>query len=585
MSFSAARSAVNSAISAYTEFLPMKEQLGSLPVVGRLLKHPVMDSALSYIATKASERGICLGGLDTKNLITPEDIPYRKLNEMLVQQAMALSVLSVQKEELSKAIGDEAGDDAFELYLAAVNTLLHALPYETCDPLRREAFVMQLRNFMEEQFDQNVDGHLNDTESCVKLRRRRRRRHHHHYEQATTLIHQHTSTADEQVHSQQRDQQMQERKKRREQHVKEQQALKKQQNLLQQQLEKDMKNQNQSKQQPPFPLSSAPRGSSNPRSQQENSCAHASVGDNNNNNNAGGLSDTITSTAVHLAICLKQSPIPDVVKSCFHTSKTIFHKVDERFHLQDMAWKISKNSIERAIELDEKYAIHEVVTDIMFATFTGLVKAGIAYKETPSYVSIKAAAATGGLEGGSATPPTSATAAISSGSSHNSQEVNKLKKKGTIKSSKDLKQMDKDNTNTNADTNTGKPGIMSSWGGRGRKAAIVESEPKYDSEVDSDESEYDSDRSYGSTTMLSSSSFTGPVSGADQGSEKSEMMDDDDEKVIELNQQTLRPNTDGSKIAATAAAATVAIAALKDREKISMFSALRGAASLVYYTS
>ena len=40
--------------------------------------------------------------------------------------------------------------------------------------------------------------------------------------------------------------------------------------------------------------------------------------------------------------------------------------------------------------MDEQYAIHEVVAETFFATVTGLVKAGIAYKETPGYMSLKA---------------------------------------------------------------------------------------------------------------------------------------------------------------------------------------------------
>ncbi|KAF9349080.1 hypothetical protein BGX26_012576 [Mortierella sp. AD094] len=604
MSFSAARSVVNSVTSAGTGLLPSKEQLGSLPVAGRILNHPVMDSTLSYIATKASERGISLGGLNTKYLIAPEDIPYRKLNKKLVQQAMTLSVLSVQKEEQSKAIDDEAGDDAFELYLAAVNTLLHALPYETCDPLRREAFEMQLRNFMEEHLDQNMDGgYLSDTGSSVKLRRRRRRRHRQHHEQATTLIQQHTSI-DEHAQSQHRGQQKQQRKQRREQHAKEQQALKKQQTLLQQQLEKEMKSQKnskQSKQQPSSPQPSAPahqsKGSRRSSSQQQAPCpAHSNSHSHSHSrrrhrkhnahhqedgrardgvagNNAGGFSDTIISTAVHSAIRLKQSPIPDVVKSCYQTSKTIFHKVDERFHLQDKAWEISKNSIERAIELDEQYAIHEVVTETMFATLTGLVKAGIAYKESPSYAAVRAAAAAGALEGAA---PALAAAAISSVRSHNPQETTKSKR------SKDLKQTDNYTAaaaaaaaaaNNNNNNNNNKPSIMGSWGRRGKKTAIVESEPEYDSEDDSDEGEYDSDRSDRNSAATSSSSSTGSSSDADQDSGEGEM--DDDDEVIELNQQTLRP---------TPKVASSAVQSDKGREKIDMFSALKGAASLVYNT-
>ncbi|KAK3814127.1 MAG: hypothetical protein J3Q66DRAFT_257771, partial [Benniella sp.] len=97
------------------------------------------------------------------------------------------------------------------------------------------------------------------------------------------------------------------------------------------------------------------------------------------------LSETIVSTAVQSAIRLKQSPIPDVIKSCFHASRLVLSKMDERFHLKERAWRLSKQSIEKAIELDQQYAIHEVVTETLFATVTGLVKAGIAYKETPGY--------------------------------------------------------------------------------------------------------------------------------------------------------------------------------------------------------
>lgn len=70
-------------------------------------------------------------------------------------------------------------------------------------------------------------------------------------------------------------------------------------------------------------------------------------------------------------------------------SGVVLAKVDERFHLQEKAWQISKQSIEKAIELDKQYAIHEAVTETFFATVTGLVKAGIAYKETPSYATVR----------------------------------------------------------------------------------------------------------------------------------------------------------------------------------------------------
>ncbi|KAF8946391.1 hypothetical protein BGZ52_008765, partial [Haplosporangium bisporale] len=126
MSFHAARKVVTSVKSVGTGLIPSKEQLESIPVAGRILAHPVMDSTLHYIASKTTHRGI--PWVDPRKVIKPEDIQYRKLNKKLVQQAMTLSVLAVQKEELSRAIEDEAGDDAFELYLTAITTLMHALP-------------------------------------------------------------------------------------------------------------------------------------------------------------------------------------------------------------------------------------------------------------------------------------------------------------------------------------------------------------------------------------------------------------------------------------------------------------------------
>ncbi|KAG0364994.1 hypothetical protein BGZ54_006961 [Gamsiella multidivaricata] len=337
MPFRAAKKVVTSVTSVGSGLLPSKEQLGSIPVAGRILKHPVMDSTLTYIASKTTQRGAGAGS----KAISPEDVHYRKLNKKLVDQAITLSALAIEREDQSKTIDDEAGDDAFELYLAAIAMLMHALPIETCDPLRREAFESQLRNFLQEN---QLDGETENDINSKQLRRRRRRRHREHLDQATSLIYQHSgaiasiSSSSNAPHSPQGAQ----RKQR--------------------------------------------HGKSGHRSR--NSCRGRRGKD---ADNAGPtLGEAIVATAVESAIRLKQSPIPDAIKTCYHASRTIFSKMDERFHIQDRAWQLSKQSIEKAIELDEQYAIHEVMTETFFATVTGLVKAGIAYKETPSYSTVKA---------------------------------------------------------------------------------------------------------------------------------------------------------------------------------------------------
>ncbi|KAF9109332.1 hypothetical protein BGX27_007738 [Mortierella sp. AM989] len=310
MPFRAAKKVVTSVTSVGTGLLPSKEQLGSIPVAGRILKHPVMDSTLTYIASKTTYRTKGDG-----KPISPEDIHYRKLNKKLVDQSITLSALAIEREEESKTMEDEAADDAFELYLAAIATLMHALPIETCDPLRREAFESQLRDYL----DENQLDSADEDESPKERRRRRRQRHREYHDQASTLIHQHSiSPLTEKTNSRRR------------------------------------------------------RG-----------------GRNSKRDTGPTFTETIISTAVETAVRLKQSPIPDVIKSCIRASRMILAKVDERFHLQEKAWQISKHSIEKAIELDEQYSIHEVVTETFFAAITGLVKAGIAYKETPSYSTAK----------------------------------------------------------------------------------------------------------------------------------------------------------------------------------------------------
>ena len=124
--FRAAKKVVTSVTSVGTGLIPSKEQLGSIPVAGRILKHPVMDSTLTYIASKTTLGR--KGARSESKLITPEDAPYLKLNRKLIDQSITLATLAIEKEDLSKTMDDEAADDAFELYLAAIATLMHSLP-------------------------------------------------------------------------------------------------------------------------------------------------------------------------------------------------------------------------------------------------------------------------------------------------------------------------------------------------------------------------------------------------------------------------------------------------------------------------
>ncbi|ORZ14971.1 hypothetical protein BCR41DRAFT_371060 [Lobosporangium transversale] len=493
MPFRAAKKVVTSVTSVGTGLLPSKEQLGSIPVAGRILTHPVMDSTLTYIASKTGGSK----GSGSK-AVTPEDVHYRKLNKKLVDQSTTLSMLAMEREEQSKTIDDEAGDDAFELYLAAIMTLMHALPFETCDPLRREAFISQLKSFLKENelvcTDEDVDTKL--------LRRRRRRRHREHRGQATSLIHQHSLGQSNSPHTLHTPQQMPDK-------IKKQQRDK------------------------PDPHS----GHSTKRRKKRN----------NDNPSKSTLSETIVSTAVESAIRLKQSPIPDAIKTCIHASRIILSKVDEKFRLQEKAWRLSKHSIEKVIELDEQYAIHEIVTETLFATLTGLVKAGIAYKETPSYSTVKAL------------------------TQQQIQQKQQQQKHNLAQGAPSVPSETGRSYNPQAILNK-KPYILSlSPSSSMRRHSIIAEE---------DEGNLLMSMNRGGSDTSSSSCFT---SSGDEDDEEGEGEEDSDDNVNENDDNEIFENrsTRGQNLFATASSALPPEYQEQAKQKINMFMALKGATSLL----
>ncbi|KAF9952419.1 hypothetical protein BGZ70_000605 [Mortierella alpina] len=471
MPFRAARKVVTSVTSVGTGLLPSKEQLGSIPVAGRILKHPVMDSTLTYIASKTTHRG---GKGPESKPVSPEDVHYRKLNRRLVDQSITLAALAVEKEELSKTIDDEAGDDAFELYLAAIATLMHALPIETCDPLRREALELQLRNFLHDNELESLDNEVDSKER----RRLRRRRHRQHRDQASSLIHEHSLAPHE-------------------------------------------RNSTNHQSQDPAKSSRARRKDHRSRRQRK-SDGSADPGPT--------LGDTIISTAVESAIRLKQSPIPDVIRTCFKASRIVLSRVDERFRLQERAWELSKQSIEKAIELDEQYAIHELVTDTLFATVTGLVKAGIAYKETPGYGSGKSLAIEQPLVKDASAP---------------AHETERLRSPQTV---------------------INKKALFSTV--PGRRYSVIEEENEDADRGQSEEAEASDSNLYDSEDSESSCFTT-----SDSSEEDDDMQDTDGHRSTA---RTRRPS-----LLSTAAASLPGPYKEQVQQKIGLFMALKGAASLI----
>ncbi|GBB86351.1 hypothetical protein RclHR1_12780005 [Rhizophagus clarus] len=102
-----------------------------------------------------------------------------------------------------------------------------------------------------------------------------------------------------------------------------------------------------------------------------------------------GISKNIIQAAVTSAVALKQSPIPDAISATVNYTMKKIQKIDQTYGLQDKAWEISRSGINLALEIDQQYNVHEKVGNALFTGLAAAMKAGIAYKDSPSYREIQ----------------------------------------------------------------------------------------------------------------------------------------------------------------------------------------------------
>ncbi|CEP17327.1 hypothetical protein [Parasitella parasitica] len=91
------------------------------------------------------------------------------------------------------------------------------------------------------------------------------------------------------------------------------------------------------------------------------------------------LSNFIINTAVWSAVSLKKSPIPG--------SYAIngIQMMDEKHQLRQRTWNLAASGIAKALEIDQQFEIHQMVTNAIYTGFNAFIKAGLAYAETPGY--------------------------------------------------------------------------------------------------------------------------------------------------------------------------------------------------------
>jgi hypothetical protein len=101
------------------------------------------------------------------------------------------------------------------------------------------------------------------------------------------------------------------------------------------------------------------------------------------------ISENIIQAAITSAVALKQSPIPDAISATVNYTMKKIQKIDQTYGLQDKAWEISRSGINMALEIDQQYNVHEKVGNALFTGLAAAMKAGIAYKDSPSYREIQ----------------------------------------------------------------------------------------------------------------------------------------------------------------------------------------------------
>ncbi|KAK9765283.1 hypothetical protein K7432_006512 [Basidiobolus ranarum] len=101
------------------------------------------------------------------------------------------------------------------------------------------------------------------------------------------------------------------------------------------------------------------------------------------------ISDTIINTAINTAVAIKQSPIPDAIKSTVNFTLSKMKKFDQAYGVREKAWKLGKIGVNKTLEMDQQYRLHQKISNVVLTGATAVMKAGIAYQVATPYQELK----------------------------------------------------------------------------------------------------------------------------------------------------------------------------------------------------
>lgn len=76
----------------------------------------------------------------------------------------------------------------------------------------------------------------------------------------------------------------------------------------------------------------------------------------------------------------------DVLATAITYAKTGLLMVDDTCHIRQRTWEFASHGLAKAAELDQQYEVQHMMTEALYAACHALVKASMAYAETPGYL-------------------------------------------------------------------------------------------------------------------------------------------------------------------------------------------------------
>ncbi|CAO3690203.1 unnamed protein product [Umbelopsis ramanniana] len=101
--------------------------------------------------------------------------------------------------------------------------------------------------------------------------------------------------------------------------------------------------------------------------------------------NLKSFSDLIVHITVSCAKLIKASPVPGIAFSFIKTTIRIMRTADSTLHITQRIQNLLIYFVKVILDIDEKYQLHQLLSECVHMLFVASVKASIAFKESPGY--------------------------------------------------------------------------------------------------------------------------------------------------------------------------------------------------------